>query len=134
VRATIAAKLACLALMLGATSVTAKNAKTSEPAKIIGVWKAVDAKDAPGKLTVEFTSDGRLLVTLVLANGSSDKKEGTYTVNGEHLRVTVPEAGKDRTQHATIRRLTENRLITIDQTGRIEQFTRQKNSAVRYRQ
>jgi uncharacterized protein (TIGR03066 family) len=121
-------------LLFGAPAATAQSAKAPEPAKIIGVWKAVETRDAPGELTVEFTGDGSLLVTLVLPNGSSDKKEGTYTVNEEHLRVTVPEGGKDRTQTATIRRLTENRLITIDQTGRIEQFRRQKNSAVRHRQ
>ena len=108
-RGASAATLAILSLMLGAMAATPQSAKAPGPAKIIGVWNAVKTRDVPGEASVEFTADGKMHVTIMMPNGSIEKKSGTYIVDGEKLRITLPEGGKDRTQTVKIRRLTENR-------------------------
>src|SRR5262249_36988077 len=107
--------------------------------KIVGAWKVKKRLPGlpPGE-TYEFTSDGKVKVSRPVAltadlDGKQLKikgvvqlgKPGTYEVDGDKLKITFKEVGKDKkdlVHTATITKLKDKELQTRDAKGGVSQF------------
>jgi uncharacterized protein (TIGR03066 family) len=100
----------------------ARAADATNAEKIVGAWIVVkfDGKEAPkGKDVVfEFTKDGKLK----LAPGLN----GTYKVNGDKVTLTIMIGGKDDTDSITIKTLTVDTMVVIDDKGKEMEFKKKK--------
>src|SRR5262249_54393036 len=76
--------------------------------KIVGRWELVKSSDEngpkAGDLTVEFTKKGTTTATIKDSGGKTEKKEGTYSVDGETLKMG-DKGAEDET--ARIKKLTD---------------------------
>ncbi len=110
----------CVALALAAPSraadaKNAKDAKTSKE-KIVGVWEVVKSEDAPPGATVEFTKDGKMIVT-VKKDNQTEKIEGTYSVDGDSLTSVLKAEGQEHKQTVTIKKVTDKELL-VEETNK----------------
>jgi uncharacterized protein (TIGR03066 family) len=105
-----------------------KEKTTAE--KLVGTWKLVkfQGEDPPGGgATVEFTKDGKMIITFD-NNGEKLVAKGTYKVVGDDkidYKVTLP-GGEDKSEVLTIKKLTEDELVTTDPDDLKEEFKRVK--------
>ena len=92
--------------------------------KIVGVWEAAKG-DLPKGSTVEFTKDGKLKLTLKVEDKTLTA-DGSYTVDGEKVNVVLKFEGQEQKQTLKIKTLTDKMLVTIDEKGMEDEFTRKK--------
>src|SRR5262249_21219182 len=94
---------------------------------IVGVWELTKAGEGgpPVGTTMEFTKDGK-----VKMSGKADGKEfaldGTYVVEGQKLTATIKSADRTEKGTVTIKKLTDEELVTQDENGRVLEFKRKK--------
>jgi uncharacterized protein (TIGR03066 family) len=125
------ATLACLTAGLvicspssGGTTPAPKT-KTNKD-KLIGTWVVTKSAEAPPEATVEFTKDGKLILSAKV-DGKDMKMEGTYTVDGDKITsVTKVSGGKELKETVTIIKLTNTELVTKDEKGKTDEFKRKK--------
>jgi len=101
------------------------KARDDSENKLLGVWEVVGDHDITGS-TVEFTREGKLKVVDVY-KGRKDFLDGTYTVDGDILKVVLihPVGGKKEVKEpCRITELTHNDLVTEDEKGRVERLKR----------
>src|ERR1700736_4156482 len=113
------ALVGCLLLGLAAVSHgEAKNKadKGSVKDKIVGVWEPLKG-DLPSGSTVEFTKDGKLIIT-VKAENQAVTVDGTYEVNGDTVQTKLKEGDKERTEMLTVTTVTDTDLVTKDSSGK----------------
>jgi uncharacterized protein (TIGR03066 family) len=92
--------------------------------KLLGVWEITKGEGAPPGTTVEFKKEGKLEINVDL-NGKGLKIEGTYKLDGGKLTVSVKgPGGKDDTEIETIKTLTKDALVTVDDKGKETEFKR----------
>ncbi len=91
--------------------------------KLVGKWSP---KKEAGKMVVEFTKDGKMVVTTVI-NEKESKMEGTYKVDGKKLMLTVKVGEKEVERTRTIFDVTDTELITTDENGKKEFSVRIKD-------
>lgn len=96
--------------------------------KIVGVWVPKDAKSPPGT-TVEFTKDGKVKMHIPL-----EKKDfnidGTYKIDGNKFTITLKgPGGKEKTETETIKTLNDTTFTTVDEGGKVTEFTRKKKGS-----
>jgi uncharacterized protein (TIGR03066 family) len=92
--------------------------------KLIGVWEVVKAEEAPAGSTVEFTKDGKLILTAKI-KGETKRIEATYKVDGKTLMTTrKEEGGKEKTDKLTIQTLNETTLVTLNEKRITEELKR----------
>jgi uncharacterized protein (TIGR03066 family) len=117
----LAAVLACLAT-LGLSPAWAAPEKDTNKDKIIGTWEVVKSQsDLPAGSTVEFTKDGKLTVTVK----AEDKKvvvKGTYKVDGDTLTVTTKDGDEEHTEKMTIKSLTKDKLVVVDDKKKTDEL------------
>jgi uncharacterized protein (TIGR03066 family) len=92
----------------GATGADDKDTKI-DGKKLVGKWTPKEEEKA-GKIFIEFTKDGKLIVT-----GSGDmefKLEGTYKLDGNKLKTTVKFGDKEMTKTRIISKLTDTELVS----------------------
>jgi uncharacterized protein (TIGR03066 family) len=99
--------------------------KNSNAAKIVGDWEVTKSEEAPPGATVEMTKDGKL-ITKATINGKALSLEGTYKVEGNKLRTVQTFGGKRVEETMTIKTLTDTKLVTQDEKGKIDEFKRKK--------
>ena len=88
--------------------------------KLMGKWEPKD-----GPVTVEFADKGKLILTVDLG-GKSEKIEGTYKVDGDKIEVVLAFGGKDMKETLTVKKLTDEELVTTDSKGKEEAFKKKK--------
>jgi uncharacterized protein (TIGR03066 family) len=114
----------CLTLaLLG--SADGGDKKGVDKAKLIGVWEVTKSEGAPPGATVEFTKDGKLLVSFKL-NDKEFKVDGTYKLDGNKLDTVLVFEGKEVKDAHTIKTLTDTMLVTVDEKGKVDEFKRKK--------
>jgi uncharacterized protein (TIGR03066 family) len=130
--------VACVAAVLaaGASADDKKDTKdkdkdkdkvTNVKDKIVGVWE-LQAKGIPTAPTMEFTKDGKILMTVKMADREI-KVEGTYKVDGDKLMTALkpPMGGANEfKQTLTVTKLTDNELDVKDDKGMVTHFTKKK--------
>jgi uncharacterized protein (TIGR03066 family) len=115
------ALVGCFMLGVATAGAAQKEKSKIDKAKLIGVWTFVktDSKDAPPpgvNITVEFTKDGKLLMTYKFKD-KTVKETRTYSVKGDQLTVTGKEGDKEKTETETITELTDKKLVTVEKKG-----------------
>src|SRR5262245_9817887 len=75
--------------------------------KRVGKWEPKE-KDPKTAYVMEFTDKGKLVMTA--DNGG--KVEGTYKVDGNKMEVVVSIGGKEQKETLTIKKLTDDELVT----------------------
>lgn len=111
------------ALMIGVVAVLAafpvladeKDKPKIDPKLVVGKWEG----EYMVKFTVELTADGKVFHTMA---GKEGKTEGTYTLKGDKLTMTMGDAKLER----TIKKVTEKELVSVDEKGVEKTFTRAK--------
>lgn len=98
-----------------------KEATNAE--KILGTWEvAKPGKEGPPPgSTVEFTKDGKYIVTFVVEN-KPEKMEGTYKVEGDSIKTTIKPGEKEVKETIKIKTLTDSKLVTEDEKGSVDEF------------
>jgi uncharacterized protein (TIGR03066 family) len=99
---------------------------TEPSTTLVGVWE-VQPMAAPNRATVEFTSHGKLILS-IKAGAREITMEGAYKLAARKLTIVVkvPGAAAEHKQTLTITKLTETELATRNETGNVEHFTRKK--------
>jgi uncharacterized protein (TIGR03066 family) len=93
--------------------------------KLVGTWVVTKSEEAPPEATVEFTKDGKLILSAKV-DGKDMKMEGTYTVEGDKITTVTKAGGKEMKETFTITKLTNTELVTKDERGKIDEFKRKK--------
>lgn len=88
--------------------------------KLIGKWEPKE-----GGITIEFLEKGKLTLSLDLG-GKSEKIEGTYKVDGNKIEVALSFGGKEQKETLTVKKLTDDELMTTDSKGKDETLKRKK--------
>jgi uncharacterized protein (TIGR03066 family) len=111
-----------LVISAGVTAQDTKGTKkdTIDTKKLIGTWEPKELP-AGATATVEFTKDGKLIVSFTFG-GKSDKVEGTYKLDGVKLSVDL----KEKKETSTITKLTDEELALKDDKGKEEAFKKHK--------
>jgi uncharacterized protein (TIGR03066 family) len=119
------AALICLGLVGAAAGQATKDAKPAIDAdKIVGSWVVAKGEGVPPGTPVEFTKDGKVIVKFE-ANGKSITLDGTYKVAADKLTITMKTPdGKDKADTETIKALTAEKLVTVDDKGKETEFKR----------
>jgi uncharacterized protein (TIGR03066 family) len=126
----VAALLLAVAPPAWAAQAKAKQAKGVQVAvaKLVGVWAPAKSQKGAASTTqgLEFTRDGKLKVSGQTTVGGKVKKfqsQGTYKVVKGGFTVTAQGPnGKDQTQTITVTKLTDNELVTRNDTGAVSTF------------
>ena len=81
--------------------------------KLVGTWEPNEAK-GDAKHVIEFTKDGKLNIKA----GAEVKYEGTYTLDGNKLSLTVKAGENEIKKMATILKLTDEVLEADGDDGK----------------
>lgn len=87
--------------------------------KLIGKWM-LDSKEKSA-VVIEFTKDSKLVLSIDKATIN-----GSYKLTGNTLQVELSFGGKNKSENLTVTKLDDNTLITKDEKGREDKFTRVK--------
>ena len=91
-------------------------------AKLVGIWEVVKSAETSAGSMVEFTKDGKLILT---PKGKDEKKiEATYKVDGKKLTTTRKENGKEEVNVLTIITLNDTTLTTLNSKGASDELKR----------
>ena len=117
----------CAAVAVAAPVPQDKEKSTAE--KLIGKWKltATGVNWPEGaSATVEYTKDNKMIITITI-NDNEIVMKGTYKLDKDKIdyKVTMPDGG-EKTEILTIKKLTEEELVTTDPDDIKEEFKRMK--------
>jgi uncharacterized protein (TIGR03066 family) len=123
---TINSGLIVLALV-GLISSLAHADEKIDKAKLTAKWKLVKSseKSAPIGATVEFTKDGKLILT-VEQNGNTDKIEGTYTLEGDKINAMLKKGDQQKEDVLKIKSLSGDKFSFEDDKGHLHEFEKVK--------
>jgi uncharacterized protein (TIGR03066 family) len=88
--------------------------------KLIGKWEPKE-----GGISIEFADKGKLILSVDLG-GKTEKVEGSYKLDGAKLEVVISFGGKEMKETLTIKKLTDDELITTDSKGKDETLKKAK--------
>jgi uncharacterized protein (TIGR03066 family) len=95
--------------------------------KLVGIWEVVKAEQGalPVGSVVDFGKDGKAKVTAV-REGKESTAEGSYSVEGDKLTVTLKHGEKEVKHAITIKKLTDTEFVSENEKGKTAQFKRKK--------
>jgi uncharacterized protein (TIGR03066 family) len=104
----------------------ARADETDYPKLIVGKWEVTKADEGtvPKGALIEFTKDGKVKYTGKKGD-MIEMREGTYTLAGTKLTVTVKEEEKDKSRTVTIIKLTDTSMA-VDEGGKKAELTKKK--------
>lgn len=114
------------ALAVGLAAAATADDKKDLPVdgkKLIGKWEPKEAKKDL-KTAIEFTKDGKLVLTVEPAGKKPTTIDGTYKLDGNKLRMKLKLDRKEVDEEAAVLRLTDAELETEDAKGKKETLTR----------
>jgi uncharacterized protein (TIGR03066 family) len=123
--------LAALFVAVAAAPAADPKEKTNAD-KIVGTWTLVKSDNGTPegvRFLVEWTKEGKM--TLRIEPKAKDAEpvvlKGTYKVNGDKLDYTIDDGtGGTRQEVLTIKKLTDEELVTVDPKEIKEEFKRVK--------
>jgi uncharacterized protein (TIGR03066 family) len=86
-------------------------------------WTVVKSEEAPPGTKMLFAADGKLTITFVV-DGKSRAVSGSYTLAGDKLTLKLAHDGRERVETRTVKKLTDNVLITEDKNRKMEELQR----------
>jgi uncharacterized protein (TIGR03066 family) len=123
-RAILGCGLAAVLLFTAAVGAEDKKEEKIDAKKLLGKWQPSEAKK-DADVVIEFLKDGKLSI-IANAAGTEYKIDGTYKVNGTKLELAMSFMGKEKSDTATILKLTDDELTTEDGKGKKETLKRVK--------
>jgi uncharacterized protein (TIGR03066 family) len=78
--------------------------------KVVGTWEVEDGKGLPKGATLQFTRDGKVLIT-TKRDGEERKINGTYKIDGSTIKVTTKRDDKERTQDIKVSKVDNKQLV-----------------------
>jgi uncharacterized protein (TIGR03066 family) len=119
---------AVLVAAAGGTAAS-QDAKDKIDAKLlVGKWTA-DEADKKDKMFLEFTKDGKLIMSLDFGAGKEFKIDGTYKLAGNKITSKLSFMGQEKSETHTVNTLTATRLVTTDEKGMKDTFVRVERKA-----
>ena len=118
--------LGCVTVLALACGVSVAGQGKVDAKKLVGKWAPVpdkDKKDKPPAMTIEFTADGKVSMT-VGTPGAEHKADGTYTLTGDKLAVQLKVGDAEVKDTLTVKKLTDTELTTEDSKGKSETLRR----------
>jgi uncharacterized protein (TIGR03066 family) len=86
-------------------------------------WKVVKSEEAPPGTKILFGQDGKLVMTF-LVDGKPREINGSYTLAGNQLTLKLALEGGERVETRTVKKLTDNLLITENKNKKVEELQR----------
>lgn len=104
----------------------AKPKTTAE--KLHGKWKLVKSPglESDNTAIVVFGKDGSLTLTITTTDGAKFEVAGKFTADGDKIPYELETSDGVRKETLTIKKLTEDELITVDPEDKVEEFQRVK--------
>ncbi|OAI50730.1 hypothetical protein AYO44_05530 [Planctomycetaceae bacterium SCGC AG-212-F19] len=117
-------KRACAAVVVfGLVAVAGADEKgDANKEKLLGKW---ETSKGGIKVANEFFKNGKVKVTLTI-DGQSEKMDGTFQVEGDQVHITLKMDGKEKKTTATIKMLTDKKLVVVDDRKRTDEFKKVK--------
>ena len=114
-------------VVVALTSNVRSEEKKDNTKLLIGAWEVTKADEGalPVGSVIEFAKDGKVKVTAKRGDKESTA-EGTYTVAGDKLTVTLKHDDKEDKHAITIKKLTETEYVTENEKGKTATFKRKK--------
>jgi uncharacterized protein (TIGR03066 family) len=107
-----------------------KDDKKSNAEKLVGKWELVKGGDETPKdmkFTVEFAKDGVMTLHIEPKDGEKITLKGKYKVDNEKIDYEMEQPGGGKKQEIlTIKKLTDDELVTVDPDDIKEEFKRVK--------
>lgn len=101
----------------------ADDKKGFDKAKLIGKWEPTKKAGT----IIELKKDGKMTITPPAADGKAVVMEGTYTFAEDKLKVKfVAPDGTERSHNLTVKTLTNDTLVTVDDKDKEEELKRVK--------
>jgi uncharacterized protein (TIGR03066 family) len=86
--------------------------------KLMGKWEPKE-----GMVVIEFADKGKFSLSV----GTDGKKfDGTYKLDGDRLELAITIIDKEQKETLTIKKLTDDELVTTDSKGKEETLKRKK--------
>jgi uncharacterized protein (TIGR03066 family) len=132
--------LGCAAVLLLACGTTVAGQAKIDAKKLVGKWEPVaekepgDPKDKKDKkekappgpaMLVEFAANNKMTMTVTDA-GKEIKVEGTYKLEADKLSVQMKLRDKEVTETLTVKKLTDDELVTEDSKNKTETLKRKR--------
>jgi uncharacterized protein (TIGR03066 family) len=120
----LATAVACaLVLSLAGLSLAAdKDPAATNKKNIVGVWEVVKSDSgAPAGATVEFTKDGKMIVT-IKDGDKTEKVEGTYTIDKDSITSKLKIGDQTKEETVKITKLDDKVLAVSDKDGKKDEF------------
>jgi uncharacterized protein (TIGR03066 family) len=113
----------CLVLALAGLSFAAdKDPAATNKKNIVGVWEVSKSDSgAPPGATVEFTKDGKMIVT-IKDGDKTEKVEGTYTIDKDSITSKLKIGDQTKEETVKIKKLTDKELSVEDKDGKKDEF------------
>jgi uncharacterized protein (TIGR03066 family) len=97
-----------------------KDKDKVELKKLMGKWEPKE-----GRVVIEFADKGKLSLS-VDTDGKSQKFDGTYKLDGNRLEIAIVILEKEQKETLTVKKLTDEELVTTDSKGKEETLKRKK--------
>jgi uncharacterized protein (TIGR03066 family) len=97
-----------------------KDKDKVDPKKLVGKWEPKE-----GRIVIEFADKGKLSLSID-SEGKSQKFDGTYKLDGNRLEVAIVILDKEQKETLTVKKLTDEELVTTDSKGKDETLKRKK--------
>ena len=117
--------LATMVVVFAGGLTRADDKKETDKAKLLGTWKLVKAENAPIGALVEFTKDGKMIITFDM-DGQKKSIEGTYKLEGDKLHTAMKIGDIEMMDTDTIKSLTAEKLTLVDKEGKTAELERVK--------
>ena len=107
-------------LVLGLTVLAGaqeKSKKGSIKDRLVGTWEVVKGKGLPPKATVQFTKDGKMIVSLKDKEGKVHTMKATYTIEGKAFKMTMKRGDEESTQTIKVTKVNDKELVTEGPKG-----------------
>lgn len=120
--------VALFAALLGLSLAATADEKKPDEGKLVGKWKLVKSSkgDLPPGLdaTLDLQKGGKFKVKVALM-GKNEEMAGTWKLDGKKLGVEYTDGReKGKKEVLTVKKLTDDYLVTEDEKGLTEEFTR----------
>src|SRR5262245_31750669 len=114
-----------LAVVVAAGVARGEDKKEIDKNKVIGTWKVTKSEGAPPDAVIEFTKDGKLIVTFEI-NGEKKTLEGTYKLNGDKLETAIKIGDMKMTDTDTIKAISDDKMSLVDKDGKATELEKVK--------
>ena len=84
--------------------------------KLMGKWEPKE-----GRVVIEFADKGKFSI-----DSDGKKFDGTYKLDGDRLEIAITIVDREQKETLTIKKLTDEELVTTDSKGKDETLKRKK--------